>query len=738
MTSTTGQQPMTPGDITRVAVVEELDVNPDGRLAVVARRVVHRGHYRTHLHLVDLGDPAHPHRSPRRAVRLTDGPVIDGHPRISPDGRLIAFLRRSADTGRTPKAGGGRTPEPPTTILVMPIAGGRTRTIAPRGTKPGFGAISEIAWSPDGSRLAMAAEIDPPRWLVGPHPPVGSTASGDTPSSRARRITRTDWRWDENGHVDRWAHLFVVDVPVGRAAPDRPRQITSGDHGVSGLAWHPDGATVAFVTDRNPEADVHPRPIVWAVDVDAGPRARRSKPWPVLDAPGGASHPAWSPDGRWLVAVGWDDPDWTDEASPGLLLAPATGPAAPCTLAPDLDRPVGNWCDTDLHGWTVSSRIGPAWLDDRTIVATVTDRGRSLPRRWTIDPDSGRPIQGPSAASRTDPGPELDLTTHALAIAPRAERGRMVVLGTLGGRAMEVMTVEFDGDRTAEPGGDGRLRTAVHTHTRFGSSWQKRFAQPTMKRLDVVGPGGPIETWVASPPDAGDAPLPTIVDIHGGPLGCWAPAPGVEVMLLTGAGYRVALPNIRGSAGYGAGWIAPQLGHWGGPDADDVHAVVDHLVDRGWADADRLGVLGLSYGGFLVNWLVGTTDRFAAAVSENGVTNQISAWANSDYGPEYCRAARLGNPFSPEGVERLWRQSPLRNVADVHTPLLLLQAEADLRCPPQDNEQFFIALRHLGREVEYVLYPDESHVYATAGRPDRRIDRMERVLDWFARHLVVD
>ena len=169
-----------------------------------------------------------------------------------------------------------------------------------------------------------------------------------------------------------------------------------------------------------------------------------------------------------------------------------------------------------------------------------------------------------------------------------------------------------------------------------------------------------------------------------------------------------------------------------------MHAVVDHLVDRGWADANRLGALGLSYGGFLVNWLVGTTDRFAAAVSENGVTNQISAWANSDYGPEYCRAARLGNPFSPEGIESLWRQSPLRNVADVHTPLLLLQAEADLRCPPQDNGSSSSPCAiSVGRSSTCSI-PAESHVYATAGRPDRRIDRMERVLDWFARHLAAD
>jgi dipeptidyl aminopeptidase/acylaminoacyl peptidase len=155
----------------------------------------------------------------------------------------------------------------------------------------------------------------------------------------------------------------------------------------------------------------------------------------------------------------------------------------------------------------------------------------------------------------------------------------------------------------------------------------------------------------------------------------------------------------------------------------------------GLADPERLGALGLSYGGFMVNWLVGTTDRFRAAVSENGVSNQVSDWANSDSGPEYDRAALMGDPLSPDGIDRLWRQSPLRHVQRIRTPLLMLQGEADLRCPPHDNEQLFIALRHLGSTVEYVLYPDESHVYSSSGRPDRRIDRMTRMLDWFDHHL---
>jgi dipeptidyl aminopeptidase/acylaminoacyl peptidase len=148
-----------------------------------------------------------------------------------------------------------------------------------------------------------------------------------------------------------------------------------------------------------------------------------------------------------------------------------------------------------------------------------------------------------------------------------------------------------------------------------------------------------------------------------------------------------------------------------------------------------MGVYGLSYGGFLVQWLIGVTDRFAAGVAENGVANQVSAWANSYFGVHWNRRMGLANPLSREGMLRLWSSSPLSNVANVRTPLLILQAEADAVCPPADNEQFFSALRALRREVEYVLYPEEHHEFKVYGRPDRRVDRQTRLLDWFNRHL---
>ena len=244
-----------------------------------------------------------------------------------------------------------------------------------------------------------------------------------------------------------------------------------------------------------------------------------------------------------------------------------------------------------------------------------------------------------------------------------------------------------------------------------------------------------MHAWVLSPADARDSPRATVLAIHGGPVWHWGPAPELGIQLLVQAGYRVALPNVRGSYGFGASWIADLAGSWGDVDAADCHAVCDHLVAAGLADPARLGAFGRSYGGFLVNWLLATSGRFAAGVSEAGVANQVSCYGNSDCGYSYNEAAGLGVATSSAGVALLWRQSPLRHVADLETPLLILQGEADLRCPTGDVEQLFVALRRLGREVEYVLYPEGGHTYHRLARPDRRIDRHRRLVGWFERHM---
>ncbi|HUG29595.1 MAG TPA: alpha/beta fold hydrolase [Candidatus Limnocylindria bacterium] len=710
-----------PESVIRAQVVlEEHDLSPDGRFAVVVRRFVNGNRYRSHLWLVPLAGGGRP-------VQLTSGGVRDSSPRIAPDGAAVAF-RRTLVVGRLRDArerSSGLDPDVARLRAIPLQAGGRPGKAWAIRT-PRDRSVGELAWSPDGRRLALTLDAGPPRFIVGPEPPAGE-------EPLARRIDRIDWRLDETGHVDRWQHVHVVEARAGA----RPRQLTAGDWGGSDIAWSPDGSEIAFAADRHSDADVDPRTSIWAVRaIEAEPRTSDptwGEPRQVFRLGSAVRRPAWSPDGRWLAAVGYFEPAAIDDESPGLVVGPADGSGPAWQVAPELDRPIGNWVDTDLHGWTASPRVTPCWLDAGTIVALVSDRGRVAPWRFDIDPTTGHP------SGRPVPLAGGNLAAHSLAVAtdPAAPReGRISFLATNGSRAMELMTVPAGtpaGPRPTEP---EPAPAGPAIHGTLGSRWAGRFAWPVMDELDVRGPGGPIHTWLASPADARDAPLPTIVDIHGGPLGAWAPAPSIEVVLLCARGYRVILPNVRGSTSYGRDWIRPQLGDWGGVDAADVLAAVDDAVARRLADPDRLGVLGLSYGGFLVNWLLATTGRFRAGVSEAGVANQVSAWAGSDSGVEYNRMALLGAPTDTEGVAGLWRQSPLAHVANIRAPLLLLQGEADQRCPPSDAEQLFVALRVLGRTVEYVLYPEESHVYQAAGRPDRRIDRMNRVLDWFDRHVL--
>ena len=546
--------------------------------------------------------------------------------------------------------------------------------------------VSSVAWSPDGRRLALLAAAGDPRFIV------GEERKGRTPV--ARRITRLDFRDDESGHVTRRSHLWVID-PRPNA---RPRQLTSGDYDVVHPAWAPDGRRIAFAADRGPDTTIDPRLQLWSVTVD-GTRPRVTE---LASLAGDADRPAWSPDGRRLAFVGTDVADPPDDLAPSLWVMDLQSGAPRC-LTSELDRPVGEWAWCDL---LMAEEVpGPVWLDDATIAVVVGDRGRNLPYRVTLD---GRP----------EPMVERDLRLASAGIA--AAGGTVVISAAMDGASGDLWHVTDGGLR--------RLTTA-------GSSWQRRFPGVEIEELELEGPGGPIPAWLASPARSGRRRLPTVLHLHGGPTGAWSPGGTLDAMLLTAAGYRVLMPNIRGSTTYGSAWVKAFSGHWGEVDAEDAIASVEALVDGGLADPERLAVMGLSYGGFLTQWLVGVDGRFRAAISENGVANQVSAWSNSYFGVHYNRRANMGDPLSDEGMRSLWRSSPLRNASAVTTPVLMLQAEEDRICPPADNEQLFTALKVLGKDVEYVLYPDEHHEMKSSGRPDRRIDRMERILAWLDRYV---
>jgi dipeptidyl aminopeptidase/acylaminoacyl peptidase len=550
--------------------------------------------------------------------------------------------------------------------------------------------VGAVLWSPDGACLALLGAAGDPRFVV------GRPREGVEPV--ARHITRTDWRDDSTGLVDRRTHLWVVDLPSGMRGPMPPaRRLTEGDYDVANPAWSPDGHWIAFEADMEPDWNIRFRYRIFRVSADGGTVRE------LIGLKGDARAPAYSPDGRWLAFLGTDVAEPTVADPERVWLATAAGRGVRC-LTPDLEDGVGGWAWSDL---AMAEEVeAPQWEGSDALLVAVGRRGRVLPYRVPVPGGGLEPL--------------VDESSRLICGTVTSRQGRRFVTAARDGRASEVYALT-----------DGRLRRL----TTLGSRWEDGYRRFVLDELEIAGPGGPIQVWVASPRDAGSRRLPTILHFHGGPNGAWGPGGTMDTLLLTSHGYRVAMSNIRGSTTHGRAWMDALAGNWGRVDEADVLAVTDALVDRGLADPDRIGLMGLSYGGYLTQWMSVATDRYAAAVAENGVGNVLSAWGESHFGVHYGRMYGQGDPLTAEGAADLWRQSPLSRARDTHTPLLLLQAEEDRNCPPGQNEQLFVALKVLERRTEYVLYPEEHHEMKNYGRPDRRIDRMERHLAWFDRYL---
>ncbi|HEY5387405.1 MAG TPA: prolyl oligopeptidase family serine peptidase, partial [Thermoleophilia bacterium] len=246
--------------------------------------------------------------------------------------------------------------------------------------------------------------------------------------------------------------------------------------------------------------------------------------------------------------------------------------------------------------------------------------------------------------------------------------------------------------------------------------------------------------WVMKP--AGYEPgkqYPTLLSIHGGPFGQYGNAFFDEFQVYCGAGYVVVFSNPRGSSGSGEEWARAIRGPgaagpgWGSVDYEDCMAVIEEAVRRyDFVDGERLGVIGGSYGGYMTSWIVSHTDRFKAAVSERAVNQLVSEWGSSDFGWDF---KGYFGAFVYEDVEPYLRISPATYAERIHTPLLILHSEKDLRCAVEQAEHLFVTLRLLKRPVELVRFPEESHELTRSGSPAHRVQRFHIVLEWFDRHL---
>lgn len=724
---------MLASDIDRLVSAGDPQISPDGRLiAFVVSHVDGPGNtYRSRIWLV----PSDGSRPPRP---LTAGDERDTGPRWSPDGSTLAFTsaRGRADNG-----------DRRSSLHLLPVDGpGETVCLA-----EGAEAFTDLAFSPDGTRLAYVTRTRRPD-------------HHDDPGRRPpHRITSAFFQLDGEGIVvDRPRHAYVASTT---GAP-RPRNLTPGPVETTSPAWTPDGRHLVVVAE-NRSLDLANE--LWLLDTTPSARPEHAEGESDAGATGAddiaasrrvltprtclVAFPAVSPDGHHVAVVGHDDPDVLPQnAHVGVIALdiddPSPAPISPRWITTAIDR---NWVPMD-------AMRAPQWLDERRLLAGLEDRGDVHLYEVALDADPVQRISG----RRCITGWSAAGTTVAFT-ATTAERPAELFVTSLdvtvdsgagSGVTDEAVEAAADGapdDATDEPDrSPGMVGHEATAGERRLSHVTEEFlaAVPPCRVERFTAPSGDVEVdaWVVYPPGLDPATadahsMPMLLNIHGGPFTQYGERFFDEAQIQARAGYVVVLSNPRGGSGRDTAWGQAISGPkhraagtgWGSVDADDCMAVVDEALRRfGFVDPGRVGVLGGSYGGYMTTWLTTHTDRFAAGCSERSANNLLALEQTSDCGGSFHSLVGVGHLDDP--AEYL-RMSPITHVADLACPLLIVHSAGDLRCPVTQADELFLAATMLGKDVEYVRFPGESHELSRSGTPVHRRQRAEIVLEFFDRHL---
>ena len=658
---------MTAEDLRELRFVGDPQLSPDGsQVAYVVNRVDadDPARYRSQIMLVQFDGSC-------SARSLTSGRYRDSAPRWSPDGRSLAFLSdREGERSQ---------------LFVMSLEGGDPRQLT--RLKHGAGAPR---WSPTGDRLAFSARVD----IEDIARQEGqSEEKGKQP--RVKLVTRVRYKADGEGYLEAvHSQLFVVDVQTAELS-----QVTDGDFDAGEPAWAPDGATLAFTSNRERDRDLSLLSDVWLVS------SRGGRPRRLTRHRGQAATPTFSPDGA-LVAFLGHERGW-DYGSPTQLLVAALAGGPPAPVCASLPHEIGNAALSDVRN--PSAPTPPAFLEDgRALLTMASHDGCVEVVRFDL---------GTGANDVVISAEEREVADFSAS----RDGARIAALISDPTHPYEVYACE-----------GGQERRLTHENDAFLNSVAIMPAEPFEF---TSSDGETVHGWAIKPVGFAERKkYPVLLEVHGGPEYMYAATFVHEFQVLAGRGYGVVYTNPRGSKGYGEAFTSRIFADWGNQDAADCMAAIDMVSRWRWVDSARLGVLGGSYGGFMTAWLVGHTDRFRAAVAMRGCYNFSSFYGTSDIGPWFGDYI-LGGPVYER--EELYRaRSPLTYARNIRTPLLLLHSEMDLRCPIEQAEQLFVQLRRMGKaEVELVRFPEESHNLSRSGRPDRRLERLQRIAKWFDRHL---
>ncbi|TVP58881.1 MAG: S9 family peptidase [Gemmatimonadales bacterium] len=627
-------------------------------------------------------------------------------PQLSPDGEKIIYTRRFMDpvNDRWSSA-----------LWVMNADGTRNRfltegsspTWSPDGTRIAYTASGEpggsqifvrwmdaegstsqitrleqspgsIEWSPDGARILFQSFVpaDPdPAWRIDlPRAPRGAEWAGSPVIEDRIHFRRDGQGWTPRGHQ----HLFVVDADAGQ-----PFQVTHGEWDHSSARWMPDGSSVVFQSHRVPDADRRWREShLYRVDVQSREVTR------LTEVRGPKGNPTPSPDGR-LIA--WSGYEWVEDSyiESSLYVMDADGSGLR-ELATNLDR----------------SPSGLTWAGDNSgVYFSADDRGtRNL---------HFAPLDGPSR--------QVTEGTHMLSVSQVLPNGMAV--GTVSTFQDPGSLVRF---RVNSPELEVLHRTNRAALAQLELGDVEELWYTSVDDWDIQG-------WIIKPPDFDpNERYPLILVIHGGPHAMYNVSFNFAWQNHAANGYVVLYTNPRGSSGYGSEFGNAIMRAYPSKDYDDLMAGVDTVVNRGYIDDANMFVYGGSGGGVLTAWIVGHTDRFAAAVSKAPVINWMSFVGTTDGSGWYRNFDHFPWDDPSEHLER----SPLMYVGNVTTPTMLMTGERDLRTPISQSEEFYMALQMLEVPTAMIRLTDGWHSRAS---PPSNFMRVQLYLrNWFERHMTGD
>ncbi len=560
-------------------------------------------------------------------------------------------------------------------IWTMLTSGGEARKLTDVA-----GGITDVAWSPDSSALAFVSDVDPDR-APDDHDPKKDP--------RVSVVKRIRYRADGLGwRGEAFRHVFVVDRETGET-----RQLTDGEGDDSAPSWSPDSASIALVADRRDDREIATHTDVYVVPASGGDLKLRSE---------GLSSVAalcWSPTGDALAVVGSDD----DVAGAGwqswlFMIKPGS---APRKLTDDSISPAGGYAP-----------LVPApemrWTDDGRISFIADARGESGIYQADVDSGDLRKVTG---------GGLMSLVSFDAGVS------KAVVLTTAPDSAGDLCSVDMESGETSQL-------------TDFNRAYFAEHPPAQLEKFSHNRGGFEIESRVLCPPEFNpDSRYPLVLDIHGGPHGVFSDSFSPQQQVLATAGYIVLAVNPRGSSTYGTDFMTAVLNDWGGEDYLDIISAVDLLCERDYVDESRLGITGYSYGGFMSSWIIGQDTRFNAAVVGAPCINLSSMYGTSDIGVRFGEVQWGGKRW--EALDAFLEHSPLTYAPNVETPVLLMHGESDHRCPIEQSEQYFVTLKRLGKEVEFVRFPGSSHGFVRTGHPKLREEYLSRLLDWMNKHVSV-